>query len=476
MAPAPRTDPQPAYKQSVVLYYWTQCRYCKDFAPVFEDVVAQLPNGVKVYEIEVAQHRNVLEQYGVDLGSGVPRLELFDAQGDVMVYQGPRDSVEPVLAAITQHLHLAPLQGGAARKMLSGGQKAGYSQELQYLLSLIRANAATRGQEEEEDDEDIDTLSSLEPRSPQSASEYNSGISTMGDAEDDGDLSSILVSPHDIKAPALVLYFTQRCPHCVAFKPTYKQLVGNNQVPSDVMVCAVDVQAHQGALQSLQQQAQSGGVPHVVMVSRSGYQTPFAAQRTVENLLDFIGNTMNATGTGGKNGAASEDDEEELEGGAKRKLKFGDKPQKTTMRRMLSDALDSLQELAASQLGEQNRELFEKKHSAVCYVAWLCSAKQPSSDRMYMIMVPRSRRVKRESEVGAPSSVVAEFPVFAVIFGKRKGPLSARIFTQHDPVTLVRQKARAGYKKARETDVVSQAMHDMGYTVRIDYGAQVVHI
>lgn len=158
-------------------------------------------------------------------------------------------------------------------------------------------------------------------------------------------------------------------------------------------------------------------------------------------------------------------------------MQFVEKPQKTSMRRMLSDALDALQDQAAVQLGELNRELFEKKHSSVCYVAWQVSSKnKPASDRMYLMLIPRSRRVKRESEVGTASSVAADFPVFAVIYGKRKGPLQARIFLDQNPLTLVRQKARGGYKKARETDVVSQAMRDMGYTVRIDYGAEVVHI
>lgn len=90
--------------------------------------------------------------------------------------------------------------------------------------------------------------------------------------------------------------------------------------------------------------------------------------------------------------------------------------------------------------------------------------------------MPKSRKVRAEGEGSvAPSSVSAEFPVFAVVHGKRKGPLTPRIFTAHDPSVLIKQKARAGYVKARQTDVVAQAMHDMGYTVRIDCGAEVVH-
>lgn len=486
MAPAPRTEPQASYKNAVVLYYWTQCGYCKQFAPVFEDVVAELPDGVKVYEIEVQTHKQALEKYGVDLGSGVPRLEFFDADGNVFVYDGKREKT-PVLAAILDHLHVAPpspaaafpaspLGGGGGGRRVSATQ---YSNELQYLLSLIRSKQLEEQREEEDEEEeqrDEETISSLNSALSQRTDEKNDDVGgDEGGDEHDGDLTSILVSPDAIRAPALVLYFTQRCPHCVAFKPTFKQLVNHAAIPEDVMVCAVDVQTNQGALQKLQPQARSGGVPHVVMVSRSNYQTPFAAKRTVEDLLEFIESAVDAEG--GER-MEKEDGEDELEGGGSRKLKFGDKPQKTTMRRMLSDALDSLQEQAAAELGEVNRELFEKKHSAVCYVAWRCSSKKnnPGSDQMYLILIPRSRRIRRESEVGVVSSVAAEFPVFAVIHGKRKGPLSSRIFMDHNPVSLVKQKARAGYQKARETDVVSQAMHDMGYTVRIDYGPNVVHI
>lgn len=318
MPPAPRTVPQRSYKQAVVLYYWTQCGHCRDFAPVFEQVVEQLPNTVKVYEIEVAQQQAKLEEYGVDIGAGVPRLEIYDKAGDMVLFEDAR-TLDAVLAAIREHLGLK-----------GGGLKGGYtdeddmSEELRYLLSLLRSKRVEEEEEEEEAGEEEEEEEA---------------------EEDDGDISALLAAPAAIRAPALTLYFMNGCGHCVAFKPTYKKLAALGTLPKDLMVCAVDVQQHNDALQSLQPQARSGGVPHVVMLSRSGYQTPFDKDRTMDALVDFIQSSIDATN---------------LEGGGRRKLQFGEKPQKTTMRKLLSTALDELQDMAAAELARSTENCLSR--------------------------------------------------------------------------------------------------------------------
>lgn len=106
------THPQPQYKNAVVLYYWKQCGPCKRFAPKFQEaltlVESQLPH-VTVYLIEVMEQREALQALEVDLGSGVPRLELYDASGTMLLYNGAT-SARAMKKAMLGYLGLA---GGA---------------------------------------------------------------------------------------------------------------------------------------------------------------------------------------------------------------------------------------------------------------------------------------------------------------------------------------------------------------------------
>jgi thiol-disulfide isomerase/thioredoxin len=481
MPPAPRAEPQASYKQAVVLYYWKRCGYCKQFAPIFQDVVARLPNYVKVYQIEVAEQRPRLEQLHVNTSIGVPRVELYDAQGRAREYTGPRQ-VQPLLQTIQEHvMGNNGLSGGgggagagAGARDVDDDEDGRYSAELLYLLQLLRQKRELRqDQGDEEEDEE---------------------------SEGEVDISDLVVNPSKIRAPAMVLYYRDSCPYCVKFKPVYRQLADREP---GFTVCAVDTAAHPTAMKALQPSAQSSGVPHVVMFSPTGGQLPFTQERTVENLMSFAQAALSGD-TDTAYAEESEGEEEETEsqdsvsvsggaaakvsGGAaagtgrRRQLQFAEKPKKTSMRQALSDALDELQDAAEAELGANNRELFEKKHSSVCYVAWLRSEtkggkQQPANDRMYCLLIPRQRRMSASAAAAAAAaSSAAEFPVFAVIFGKRKGPLSVRIFTRSDPMALIKQKQRAGYQKAAQTDVIAQAMRDMGYTVRIDSGGDVIHI
>lgn len=97
------TTPQSHYKNAVVLYHWRKCGYCVRLMPEWERLKSRLPPSVKVYEVEVEDHRETLKGLGVNLGGGVPRIEAYNAEGDQMVYDGAR-TADAMLPVITIHL------------------------------------------------------------------------------------------------------------------------------------------------------------------------------------------------------------------------------------------------------------------------------------------------------------------------------------------------------------------------------------
>lgn len=103
------STPRGEYKSALVLYYWKQCGPCKRFAPKFQEAVSQvegeLPH-VTVYLIEVMEQRQPLQALNVDLGSGVPRLELYDANGAMLLYNG-QNSVRALKKAMLGYLRLS---------------------------------------------------------------------------------------------------------------------------------------------------------------------------------------------------------------------------------------------------------------------------------------------------------------------------------------------------------------------------------
>ncbi len=113
--------PAPTYSNAVVLYHWHKCGHCVRFMPVWEQVKAELlRDGVGVWDIEVEQNKSRLEELGVDLGGGVPRLVFYAGDGAEAVFGGTR-SRDAVLAAARAHLGVAggveeyaPVAGGGA--------------------------------------------------------------------------------------------------------------------------------------------------------------------------------------------------------------------------------------------------------------------------------------------------------------------------------------------------------------------------
>jgi hypothetical protein len=371
---------------------------------MFEQFVALLPSYLHVYQIDVHKHRATLAAYGVDLGSGVPRVEFYNSSGAKLVYDGPR-TLEKMAKALVQHVQTSARPPPPARP-----------------------------------------TPEAHPTPPARPTPRIAGGST----DHISAIDSIVMTPAKVKPPALILYFSHGCGHCRDFGPTFAQLIGH-AATKKIQLGAVDVAQHQSALRGLQPQAQSGGVPHVVAHTESGEQVPFQGERTVPDLVDFIKRTF----------------KQKVKGGAT--IQFMEKPEKTHIRKALSNALDALQEKVVVAMGEENRELFEKKHSSVCYVAWQCKG-SPDKDRLYVMLVPRLKHT-----AGTEASV-ADLPLFATIHGSRTGKLTPKLHMNADPVALLRRKQSEGFVKARETDVLPQALRDMGYTVRVDAGSQVFHL
>ena len=93
------TEPDEDYEDAVVLYHWTKCGHCVRLMPEWEEMKRSLPGSTQVYELEVEENRERLRDLGVDLGSGVPRIEAYNSEGDKLVYDGDRtaDAMAPVI-------------------------------------------------------------------------------------------------------------------------------------------------------------------------------------------------------------------------------------------------------------------------------------------------------------------------------------------------------------------------------------------
>lgn len=97
------TEPQAHYTNAVVLYHWTQCTYCVKLMPVWRAAVQHLPTSTQVYEIEVNEQRKTLLGLGVDLDDGVPRIVVYNNDGEEYVYSGPRTR-DALVYGIRAHL------------------------------------------------------------------------------------------------------------------------------------------------------------------------------------------------------------------------------------------------------------------------------------------------------------------------------------------------------------------------------------
>lgn len=100
---AASTEPQTQYTNAVVLYYWTRCTHCIKLIPEWKQALRQLPASTTVYEIEVNEQRERLLSLGVDLGDGVPRIVVFNHEGDAFEYSGPRTR-DALVNGIRTHL------------------------------------------------------------------------------------------------------------------------------------------------------------------------------------------------------------------------------------------------------------------------------------------------------------------------------------------------------------------------------------
>lgn len=224
------TEPKRAYRNAAVLYFWRQCGHCRTFAPIFQQVLDalqqehKLPH-VTVYTVEVMDYKDKLTEYNVDLGDGVPRLILYDSDGQPLVYEGERTFAD-VKRAMEGYLGATPHAG-----MAGGG---------------IRAVA-------------------------------------------DDPLDAISVNPASVRDNTLVLYYSPTCGFCRAFAPTYLQFKQQAaQSMPGLHVVAVNVKVHKRALKELPAEVSSKTVPHVVYRKSGTTMVPFQQRRTVDKLMQFV--------------------------------------------------------------------------------------------------------------------------------------------------------------------------------------------
>lgn len=112
------TTPEPEYQNAVVLYHWKKCGYCVKMKPEWEQVKRSLPESTDIYEIEVEDSRESLLDLGVDLGGGVPRIEVYNQEGDKMVYNGARTAEEMVPAFMIHLISSSPQSVEASQPCL----------------------------------------------------------------------------------------------------------------------------------------------------------------------------------------------------------------------------------------------------------------------------------------------------------------------------------------------------------------------
>jgi len=131
------------YSNSVVLYWWAPCPHCTKLMPEWRRALEALPESTSVYEIEVDENRERLHEMGVDLGNGVPRIEVYNHEGDMMVYEGGRDAVSMIQSIIP---HLLTIRPGHVNKNLPAlvlyfRHNCGFC--VKFLPEFIRFSAAT---------------------------------------------------------------------------------------------------------------------------------------------------------------------------------------------------------------------------------------------------------------------------------------------------------------------------------------------
>lgn len=440
-------SPKP-YKNAVVLYYWRQCGHCKTFAPVFDEVVAVLPADVDIYSIEVFDHRRTLEKLGVNLNTGVPRLLVYDQHGKEHVFQDER-TVEAVVNFVHTVLNThSGFQGGHA---LSDGVALNAE-----VMSVSDVSSSVSGGSASVQS------ASVQSASVQSPSVQSGSVNTLAAGTS---IESLLTSLEEVLAsptPTLVLFFSHGCYYCKKFMPTFLEFTSNSPPPG-ITIKAIDVAQHPDALMSLQKKAQSPGVPHVVFFQSGKPQVPFTKDRTVEQLTAFVAENMSLQG-----GNRDQLQGENSEG----RIGFADTPKRSSIRLLLSAALDSLMQQASEDLGDANRKLFEPKHAGVCFVGWQRQS-VPANDRLVIVLIPKHSSVEQTEDVMSEAER-RKFPIFAVISGKRSGPLKAQVYNSlMNPATLINRKLKAQYRAASQTDAATQAMHDMQYKVRVDDGSSV---
>lgn len=439
------------YTNAVVLYYWRQCGHCKQFAPVFDQVVNVLPSTLDIYSIEVFDHRKKLAKLGVDLNQGVPRLLVYDASGGEHLFEGDR-TVEGVINFVHTNLNSATAVAGGAVSSAPPEASSTFSRSGVVLNDDVLSMS------------DVSAPSSVAVISMSSSSPGSDAPSTTSDhgVRAGVTIESMLTSLDQVTSssrPTLVLFFSHGCYYCKKFMPTFLEFASSP--PSGVDIKAIDVAQHENALMSLEKAAQSPGVPHVVMFQPDKPQVPFTRNRTVPDLQAFVAENVGLQG-------GEHEDETRSEG----HIEFAEKPKRTPIRLALSQALDSLVNLAADELGEANQKLFEPKHAGVCFIGWLRQS-VPANDRLVIVMIPQNSSVEQTEEVMSEAER-RKLPIFAVISGKRSGKMTAQIYNSIlDPTTLIRRKLKARYKPASQTDAATQAMHDMQYKVRVDDGSAV---
>jgi len=138
------TEPQPQYTNAVVLYHWTQCAHCIKLMPEWRRALRQLPASTDVYEIEVSEHRERLLSMGVNIGDGVPRIVVYNHEGDEFVYSGPRTK-EALVNGIRTHLitvHPKQIQNRVPVTVLYFRHSCGYC--TRFLPTFLRFAAQTR--------------------------------------------------------------------------------------------------------------------------------------------------------------------------------------------------------------------------------------------------------------------------------------------------------------------------------------------
>ena len=351
--------PASTYEKGVVLYHWRKCPHSVRFMSEWRDGIRDrlVSRGLRVWEIEVEDHKSELERLGVSLGPGVPRLMFYNSAGVGVVHKGDR-SASSVCEAADRHI----------------------------------------------------------------------GIRGGGEAEEE--LPSVSPSFVAANLPATVLYFRHSCGYCVRFLPTFTEFSKRGDVGT---VLSVDTALHPTAMDALNPDARSPGVPHVVYHGADDTtQVPFSGERTVSTLTKFV-KTMSSPGRNVS-----------FEGG--RTI-----PVKGSADVRLAVALDKLQERAASMLGKRYRRVFEPENATVSFVG-VRSRDVVNHDRIYMLLSP-TRQPR-----GKPTA-------HAAVYGSRTGELTHKIYVNKNTDVLLRNKRGSGFSPVRETNPYVHALQTFGYHV-----------